>query len=66
MVADPQIDFDPDTLQLTMAIPQPLPTVPAVNHIETDMLGKETGATRVSGPLANPGGKRAWKVDPRS
>ena len=66
VAADGQIDFDPDTLQLTIAIPQPLPTVRAVNHIETDILGKDTGLTRVAGPLANPGAKREWKVDPRS
>ena len=66
VAADGQIDFDPDTLQLTIAIPQPLPTVRAVNHIDTDILGKDTGPTRVAGPLANPGVKREWKVDPRS
>ena len=66
VVADAQIDFDPDTLQLTIAIRQPLPRVSAVNHIETDILGKDTGAARVAGPLANPGAKREWKVDPRS
>jgi hypothetical protein len=66
VVADAQIDFDPDTLQLTIASRQPLPTVSTVNHIETDILGKDTGATRVPGPLATPGAKREWKVDPRS
>ena len=66
VVADAQIDFDPDTLQLTIAIRQPLPKVSAVNHIEIDILGKDTGAARVPGPLANPGAKREWKVDPRS
>ena len=66
MVADAQIDFDPDTLQLTIAIRQPLPKVSAVNHIEVDILGKDTGDARVPGPLANPGAKREWKVDPRS
>ena len=65
VVADAHIDFDPDTLQLTMAIGQPLPKVSAVNHIEIDILGKDTGETRVPGPLANPGAKPEWKVDPR-
>src|SRR5689334_15918121 len=65
VVADAQIDFDPDTLQLTIASRQPLPKVSAVNHIETDILGKDTGDIRVPGPLADPGAKRAWKVDPR-
>ena len=66
VVADAQIDFDPDTLQLAMAIGQPLPKVKAINHIETDILGQETGEARVPGPLADPGAKREWKVDPRS
>jgi hypothetical protein len=66
VVADAQIDFDPDALQLTMVIGQPLPRVKAVNHIETDILGKETGEVRVPGPLADAGAKREWKVDPRS
>jgi len=66
VVADAQIDFDPDTLQLTMAIQQPLPRVNAVNHIEIDILGNDAGATRAAGPLANPGAQREWKVDPRS
>jgi hypothetical protein len=66
VVADAQIDFDPDTLQLTIVIRQPLPKVSAVNHIETDILGTETGEARVPGPLANPGANREWKIDPRS
>jgi parallel beta helix pectate lyase-like protein/uncharacterized protein DUF1565 len=66
VVADAQVDFDPDTLQLTIAIRQPLPQVHVVNHIETDILGNDTGGTRVPGPLANPGAKREWKIDPRS
>jgi len=66
VVADAQIDFDPDALELTIATRQPLPTVSAVNHIETDILGNDAGETRVPGPLANPGAKREWKVDPRS
>jgi hypothetical protein len=66
VVADAHIDFDPDTIQLTMAIRQALPTVTAVNHIETDILGKDAGEARVPGPLADPGAKREWKIDPRS
>src|SRR4029079_1135637 len=66
VVADAQIDFDPDALQLTIAIRQPLPKVSAVNHIEIDILGKDTGEARVPGPLANPAAKREWNVDPRS
>jgi hypothetical protein len=66
IVADAQIDFDPNSLELTIASRTPLPNVSAINHIDTDILGKETGETRVAGPLADPGAKRQWKVDPRS
>src|SRR5262249_18706872 len=66
VVADAQIDFDPDTLDLTIATGQPLPNVSAVNHIDTDILGSDTGDARVAGPLASPGAKRTRKVDPRS
>ena len=66
VVADAHIDFDPDTLQLTMAMRHPLPHVSVVNHIEIDILGQDTGKARVPGPLADPGAKREWKVDPRS
>jgi len=66
VVADAQIDFDPDALQLTIGIRQPLSKVSAVNHIEIDILGQDTGAARVPGPLVNPGAKREWKIDPRS
>jgi hypothetical protein len=66
VVTDADIDFNADTLELTMATSQPLPQVPAVKHIETDILGQVAGAARVPGPLANPAAKRAWNVDPRS
>ena len=65
-LGDVQIDFDPDRLELTMSSSQPFPKVSVVNHIENDMLGKATGETRAPGPLADPGAKRNWQVDPRS
>jgi hypothetical protein len=65
VASDMQIDFNPDTLQLTMNSSQPLPKVADVNHIDNDMFGKATGETRVPGPLADPGSKRTWEVDPR-
>ncbi len=66
VVADAQVDFDPDALRLTISSQQPLPKVGAINHIEGDILGQATGATRVPGPLSDPGAKRDWTVDPRS
>jgi hypothetical protein len=65
VIADAQVDFDPKTLQLTISSAQPLPKVPTVNQIESDILGQPAGSTRVPGPLANPGAQRQWKVDPR-
>jgi len=66
VVADAQIDFDPETLQLTFASRQPLPEVSPVNQIDIDILGKDAGHSRAPGPLADPGAKREWKIDPRS
>jgi hypothetical protein len=66
VVADAQIDFEPEMLQLTIASRQPLPAVSPVNQIDIDIFGKDAGRTRPAGPLADPGAKREWKVDPRS
>jgi hypothetical protein len=66
VVVDAQIEFDPDTLLLTISSRQPLPKVSAVNHVETDILGQDAGETRVAGPLADPGAQREWNVDPRA
>jgi hypothetical protein len=60
------IDFDPDGLLLTISNSQPFPQVSVVNHIANDMLGKVTGETRAPGPIADPGAKRIWHLDPRS
>lgn len=65
VVADVQVSFDPDKLELSINSPQPLPKVSAINRIDHDILGKTAGTTRVAGPLADPGSKRVWKVDPR-
>jgi hypothetical protein len=61
-----QVDFDPDTLTLTIASRQPLPQVRVVNQIDIDILGSRTSTTRVAGPVADPGAKRTWTIDPRS
>ena len=66
VVADAHIDFDPDTLQLTISMSEPFPKVPAVNQIEVDILGKLTSGARVPGPLADPGAKSTWELDPRN
>ncbi len=61
-----EIDFDPDRLELTLSSSQPFPKVTVYDHIDHDILGRLTGETRAPGPLADPGVKRVWKVDPRS
>jgi hypothetical protein len=65
-LGDMQLDFDPDRLELTISSSQPFPKVSVFNHIDNDMLGTVTGETRAPGPLADPGAKRIWQLDPRS
>ncbi len=64
-MADMQIDFDPDRLELTLSSSQPFPEVAVFSHIDRDILGNATGGTRAPGPLAGPGAKRIWQIDPR-
>ena len=63
--ADLQIDFNPDTLELTINGAKQLPKVGAVKQITDDIFGKMAGTTRVPGPIADPAAKSTWKVDPR-
>jgi len=65
-VADMEIDFDPDRLELTINSSQRLPRVKVFDHIDSDILGKVTGDTRVPGPLADPTAQHTWHVDPRT
>lgn len=65
-VAEMQVEFNPDTLELSVTGPKPLPKVALFRHIDTDLFGKPAGAPRFPGPLADPEAKSVWKVDPRS
>ena len=65
IVGDAQIDFDSNTLELTIASSEPFPTVSAVNAIDSDFFGKPVGNMRAPGPLAGPGSARNLNVDPR-
>jgi hypothetical protein len=65
-LGDVRVDFDPDRLELAMSSNQPFPKVRAFNHIDNDVFGKNAGETRVPGPLAEPGVKPIWQLDPRS
>jgi hypothetical protein len=65
-LADVQLDFDPDSMELKISSSQPFPQVSVINHIQNDMLGKATGETRAPGPLADPGAMPIRQIDPRS
>jgi hypothetical protein len=65
-LGDAQVDFDPDRLELTISSTQPFPKVREFNHINNDLFGNATEQTRTPGPLADPGAKPIWKLDPRS
>ena len=64
VTSDMNIEFDPDTLELTMDARE-LPTVAVFAEVDTDMFGKSTGDKRVPGPLADPGIGPTRRVDPR-
>ena len=64
-VADIQIDFNADTLELTISSDKPLPKVNVVDKINCDMFGKPTGDKRAPGPIADPTAKKNWNTDPR-
>ena len=61
---DMNINFDPDTLELTMDA-KDLKEVPILGKVNTDMYGKETGEKRYPGPFADPKASITRKVDPR-
>jgi hypothetical protein len=65
-VAQAQVDFNVDTLQVTMSGFKALPRVAAFPGYDGDLLGASTSARRVPGPLADPKPGRASAVDPRS
>ncbi|MDR3755140.1 MAG: right-handed parallel beta-helix repeat-containing protein [Terracidiphilus sp.] len=65
-LGDLQVAFDPDRLELTISSSQPFPKVSVFNRIDNDMFGKVSGETRAPGPVADPGAKRIWQLDPRS
>ncbi|HVW72113.1 MAG TPA: right-handed parallel beta-helix repeat-containing protein [Rhizomicrobium sp.] len=65
VMIEAQIDFDPDTLLLTISTDKALPRVNAVDDIRNDLLGRATGNSRVAGPIADLNAKHSWRVDPR-
>ena len=63
-VADVDALFNPDTLTLTLEIPQSAGTIPVFNHLSTDFFEKPTGAARVPGPFSESTLEKR-NVDPR-
>jgi hypothetical protein len=63
-VADLDVSFDADRLELTLAARTALPDVPVFNGIDVDFTGRATGPVRAPGPLAEPSATRV-RVDPR-
>ena len=63
---DANIRFDPNTLQLTISVPKPLPKSRVLSFVNSDLLGNRTGPARIAGPLADLGPKEPRKVDPRA
>jgi hypothetical protein len=64
-LANLELNFDPDRLELTMRSQTALPRVPVFNGIVGDLAGKATGAARPPGPLADPEAAQVRIVDPR-
>ena len=64
IAADMNIDFDPDTFELTMDA-KDLKEVSILGKVNTDMYGKETAEKRYPGPLADPKATTKRKIDPR-
>jgi hypothetical protein len=64
-LANLELSFDPDRLELTMETSMPLSRLPSFNGIDADLTGKTSGARRIPGPLADGNVGRARSVDPR-
>ncbi len=65
-MTDSDISFNPDTLELTINGAQQWPKMAPVSEVGDDIFGKDVSGARAPGPLANPGTKSEWKVDPRT
>ena len=61
--ADMEIDFNSDTLELTLRSSKSLPKIAVHSQITTDFFGKSTSDTRAAGPLADSGAMQIWKLE---
>lgn len=65
VLADFEMSFDPDRLELTLDGKTALPRVPAFRQADSDWHGNATGNSRFPGPFADFGATRTLLVDPR-
>jgi hypothetical protein len=63
--AELEVEFDADTLELTLRNAGAWPKAAAFHRIETDLFGQPAGERRAPGPLADPGAQRVRRIDPR-
>jgi hypothetical protein len=64
-IADVDVNFDPDRLELTLHSRLPLPKMPVFHGIDADLTGTTTGTERFPGPLAEPNPVGVSPADPR-
>ena len=64
-LADLEINFDPDTLQLSISGPTALKKAPVYDHIDKDIFGTSTDSTRLPGPLNKLDSSGVINMDPR-
>jgi hypothetical protein len=66
VVGTAEAAFNPDTLELTLLPKGSWPAVAVFNSANTDLFGKETGASRSPGPFADlAAGYKKRNIDPR-
>ena len=64
-IANLEIEFDPERLDLRISVQDGLQRIPVFNHLDIDMFGQTTGALRQPGPFAEFDTERVRPADPR-
>ena len=64
-IANLEIEFDPERLELRISGQDELQRVPVFNHLDIDMFGQTTGALRQPGPFAEFDRRHVLPADPR-
>jgi hypothetical protein len=65
LIAAAEIDLDPDSLRLSLSPLMPLPRAQTFPFMHTDLLGKDSGGTRIAGPLVDIRAQHGLAMDPR-